>query len=125
MQTTDNHEGHHPSSDLNRPSHPQDLRTSTLTILTVTQVATTHADEEAPELDLLTIPPRWALSPLDWQAHAIDPWADHPLGVWIARCGHRLLSGTTLHDTPPGSRCPACTRWSQPQRTQDTTGTTQ
>lgn len=115
MQTTDNQEINHSSNDLSRPSYPQDLRTNTLMILTVTRVTTASTVEESPELDLLT-PPHWALSPLDGHAHAIDPWADHPFGLWIARCGHRLLSGTSLHDTPPGSRCPVCTRWSQPGR---------
>lgn len=74
------------------------------------------SDDEGHHRETRTIPPRWALCPLGWQAHAIDPGADHPFGLWIARCGHRLLGGITLHDTPPGHRCPSCTRWSQPGR---------
>lgn len=31
--------------------------------------------------------PRWGLSPLDWHAHAINEWADHPVGLYIARAG--------------------------------------
>jgi hypothetical protein len=46
--------------------------------------------------------PRWGLSPLDWHAHAIDEYADHPHGVYVARCGHRLLMGTCLNDEPSG-----------------------
>jgi hypothetical protein len=52
----------------------------------------------------LTTPPRWALCPLDWHAHAIDPNADHALGRWITRCGHRLSGGTPLYDLPRGHR---------------------
>jgi hypothetical protein len=76
-------------------------------------------DEGISEMDPLTIAPRWALSPLDWHAHAIDAGADHPLGIWIARCGHRLLGGMSLHDTPPGHRCPTCARWSTTTENQE------
>ncbi|MGH3795439.1 MAG: hypothetical protein ACRDSP_11160 [Pseudonocardiaceae bacterium] len=51
--------------------------------------------------------PRWALSPLDYRAHAVDEYADHPWGVFIALCGHRLLAGD-LSDVPPGGLCVAC-----------------
>ncbi|MDQ3274326.1 MAG: hypothetical protein M3Q39_04655 [Actinomycetota bacterium] len=51
--------------------------------------------------------PRWALSVLDFKAHAVDEDDDHPLGVFLAACGHRLLLGN-LHDTPPGGLCPGC-----------------
>jgi hypothetical protein len=61
----------------------------------------------------LTILPRWALCPLNWQAHAIDPFADHPLGLWIARCGHQLSGGTPLSDHPQGQPCSSCTKWNQ------------
>jgi hypothetical protein len=83
------------------------------------RVTDDRKDDEARDMDPLTMAPRWALSPLDWHAHAIDTWADHPLGLWIARCGHRLLGGTSLHDTPPGQRCPACARWSPTLTTGD------
>jgi hypothetical protein len=57
--------------------------------------------------------PQWGLSPLDRSAHAVDVDADHPLGAYIARCGHHLMIITTLHDQPtPGWRtCPDCARW--------------
>lgn len=51
--------------------------------------------------------PRWALSLLDFQAHAVDEHGDHPFGVFLALCGHRLLMGE-LHDNPPGGLCPGC-----------------
>lgn len=35
--------------------------------------------------------------------------ADHPIGVLIAQCGHRLMVITTLHDAPNGKRCDQCT----------------
>jgi hypothetical protein len=57
------------------------------------------------------IPPRWGLSSLDWHAHAIDEDADHPDGVYLARCGQRLFRGTSLHDEPPGWICLSCLRW--------------
>ncbi|MGH3834056.1 MAG: hypothetical protein ACRDRS_27060 [Pseudonocardiaceae bacterium] len=66
--------------------------------------------------------PRWGLSPLDRKAHAIDEDAEHPYGVYIARCGHRLLRGTTLHDEAPDWMCLSCLRWSEqprPQREED------
>ena len=59
--------------------------------------------ERKNNMDPLTVAPRWALCPLDWQVHAIDAWSDHPLGVWTARCGHRLSGGTPLYDVPKGS----------------------
>ncbi|MDQ3153987.1 MAG: hypothetical protein M3R63_20490, partial [Actinomycetota bacterium] len=51
--------------------------------------------------------PRWALSVLDVKAHAVDENDDHPLGVFIAACRHRLLRGG-LHDEPPGGLCTGC-----------------
>lgn len=62
-------------------------------------------------VDALTPAPRWALCSLDWHAHAIDPYADHPLGLWIARCGHRLSGSTPLYDHPQGQRCASCVKW--------------
>jgi len=38
MRTTDGQRIHHDSNEVSRPSHPQDLRTMTLSILTVTRV---------------------------------------------------------------------------------------
>jgi len=64
------------------------------------------------EMEFLTMTPRWALSPLDWHAHAIDPYTDHPLGLSVARCGPQLLGGTDLHDDSPIQRCPTYARWS-------------
>ncbi|MGH3711307.1 MAG: hypothetical protein ACRDRQ_25100 [Pseudonocardiaceae bacterium] len=63
--------------------------------------------------------PRWGMSPLDCKTHAIDEDPGHPYGVYLARCGHRLLKGTTLHDEAPGWICRSCLRWNEqphPQR---------
>jgi hypothetical protein len=57
---------------------------------------------------------KWGLSVLDWCSHAINERADHPIGVYVAECGHLLMMATTLHDRPPGRVCPACARWSPP-----------
>lgn len=51
--------------------------------------------------------PRWTLSVVDFNAHAVDERDDHPFGVFVALCGHRLLMGE-LHDDPPGGLCPGC-----------------
>jgi hypothetical protein len=51
---------------------------------------------------------KWGLSPLDWCSHAINEYRDHPIGVLIAECGHRLMTVTTLHDRPYGQTCEAC-----------------
>jgi hypothetical protein len=123
MRTTDNTDTQgtqHPGSEVTCPGLRQRLPTSTLTILTITRVIPgsvraiqAHGAGETPELDLRTIPPEWAVSPLDQHAHAVDAWADHPPGMWIARCGHRLSGGTPLYDVPQGEPCPRCARWSQ------------
>lgn len=55
-------------------------------------------------------PARWALSSMDWQAHAVDESADYLYGVWVARCGHRLLTVTVLHHNPTSRICPTCAR---------------
>ena len=67
------------------------------------------ADEEHP----VGIAARWGLSSLDWHAHAIDEKADHPSGVYLARCGHRLGKANTLYDDPPSRICPSCARWTE------------
>ncbi len=51
--------------------------------------------------------PRWGLSPLNWRSHAIDERRDHPIGVLIADCGHRLMT-VHLHDRPHRTPCDAC-----------------
>ena len=51
---------------------------------------------------------KWGLSPLDWRSHAIDEGGDHPIGVLIAECGHRLMIVTSMHDQPNGRPCEAC-----------------
>jgi hypothetical protein len=61
----------------------------------------------------VSIPPRWGLSSLDAHAHAIDEDVDHPYGVYVARCGHRLFMGTSLYDEPPGWICLSCLRWTE------------
>jgi hypothetical protein len=53
---------------------------------------------------------KWGLSPLDWRRHAVDERRDHPIGVYVAQCGHLLLMVTPLLSEPAGSRCEACTR---------------
>jgi hypothetical protein len=72
--------------------------------------------------DPLAMAPHWALCPLDWQAHAIDAWADHPLGVWVARCGDQLSGGTPLYDVPQEPECPSCARWSTTSEPRTRTG---
>jgi hypothetical protein len=51
---------------------------------------------------------KWGLSPLDWRNHAVDEWADHPIGVYRAHCGHLLMMVTTLLEMPYGKLCEAC-----------------
>jgi hypothetical protein len=94
MQTRDDQGKHHRTHDVRLPSHTQQPQSWEY-----------HRDS-------LITAPRWALCPLDWQAHAIDAWADHPQGVWIARCGHQLSGSTPLYDLPQGQQCPSCARWS-------------
>jgi len=62
-----------------------------------------------------SIDPRWGVSSRDWQSHAIDVDAEHPDGVYVARCGQRLVRGTSLYDEPPpgGWMCLACARWTE------------
>ena len=60
-------------------------------------------------------PLRWALSPLDFRAHAVTALDDHPIGVLIARCGHRLPMVVELDSEPPGAPCPACATAVYPQ----------
>ncbi|MGH3770000.1 MAG: hypothetical protein ACRDRW_01135 [Pseudonocardiaceae bacterium] len=57
--------------------------------------------------------PGWGVSSRDWQSHAVDVDAEHPDGVYVARCGQRLVMGASLYDEPPpgGWMCLACTRW--------------
>lgn len=52
----------------------------------------------------------WGLSILDFQAHAIDLLADHPVGVYRARCGHLLMVVTELCEQPSGRACAECER---------------
>jgi hypothetical protein len=47
---------------------------------------------------------RWALSPLDFRAHAVTEHDDHPIGVLIARCGHLLPMVCSSTQNPPGRR---------------------
>jgi len=50
----------------------------------------------------------WGISVLDWRSHAVDPYANHPSGVYTARCGHTLMAVTQLHEQPGGRICPGC-----------------
>ena len=98
MHTTDNYGKHHRNCDVSLPNATQEVPPWT------------------GPMDPLTVAPRWALCPLGWQAHAIDAWADHPPGVWIARCGHQLSGGTPLYEPSQGQVCPSCARWSATPR---------
>jgi hypothetical protein len=51
---------------------------------------------------------KWALSVLDFQHHAIDERAYHPIGVYRAQCEHLLMMIVQLHDEPYGKTCAAC-----------------
>jgi hypothetical protein len=51
---------------------------------------------------------KWGLSVLDWQHHAIEEYGDHPIGVYIAQCEHRLMSVTELNENPTGRLCESC-----------------
>ncbi|MGH3720709.1 MAG: hypothetical protein ACRDRI_18060 [Pseudonocardiaceae bacterium] len=55
--------------------------------------------------------PRWGVSSADWRAHAVDEDADHPHGVYVARCGHQLRGAATLYDEAPDWMCLSCLRW--------------
>ncbi|HWR47010.1 MAG TPA: hypothetical protein VN327_05245 [Pseudonocardiaceae bacterium] len=56
----------------------------------------------------MSIVARWGLSSLDWHAHAIDEDADHPCGVYLARCGHRPRKANTFaRPIPCTTTCPA------------------
>ncbi|MGH3832909.1 MAG: hypothetical protein ACRDRS_21125 [Pseudonocardiaceae bacterium] len=59
--------------------------------------------------------PRWGVSSLDYRAHAIDPGAEHPVGVWVAYCGQMVFPGATLYEEPPlgGVMCRPCERCQQ------------
>jgi len=57
--------------------------------------------------------PRWGVSSLDWQSHAIDEGADHPYEVYVARCGQRVFMGASLYDEAPGWMCVSCLRWTE------------
>jgi hypothetical protein len=41
----------------------------------------------------------------------IDELTHHLIGVYVARCGHRLMMLTTLHESPPSRICRSCARW--------------
>ena len=58
---------------------------------------------------------RWALSPLDFRAHAVAEFDNHPIGVLIARCGHRLPMVVELEPEPPAAPCQACAMAVAPQ----------
>ncbi len=111
MKTADEQENHHRTRDGSFPSRTKEPATKPL-IPSSRRVTDDREAKRNNDMDLLTITPRWALCPLGWQAHAVDAWADHPLGVWIARCGHRLSGGTPLYDLPQCQQCPSCARWS-------------
>jgi hypothetical protein len=53
------------------------------------------------------VPVRWAVSRVDHRWHAVDERRAHPSGVWVADCGHRVLSAG-LHERPGGRVCELC-----------------
>ncbi|MGH3856303.1 MAG: hypothetical protein ACRDR6_22995, partial [Pseudonocardiaceae bacterium] len=57
--------------------------------------------------------PHWGVSSQDWQSHSIDEDAEHPDGVYVARCGQRLVKSTTLYGEAPGWMCLSCLRWTE------------
>ena len=111
----------HSTDDQASQHHTRDVSLPVQTQLSAVKSAPDHSRHGADDyetarnndMDALMMAPRWALCPLGWQAHAIDAWADHPPGVWIARCGHQLSGGTPLYDVPQGHACPSCARWSR------------
>jgi hypothetical protein len=87
---------------------PDHARALARWLLTVAEQAELHSEVTSPPA-----PPRWVLSPRTWTSHAVDPAADHPVGTWIARCGHQISARFGLQDEPPGYCCPTCVRWTQ------------
>ncbi|MEO7194835.1 MAG: hypothetical protein ABIZ05_08440 [Pseudonocardiaceae bacterium] len=57
--------------------------------------------------------PRWGVSSQDWQSHAINVDAEHPDGMYVARCGQRLVRDITLYNDAPGWLCVSCLRWTR------------
>lgn len=54
-------------------------------------------------------PPRWAVSPIDLDAHLLLANGDHPPGALGARCGVVLPVLAAQYGEPPGPRlCPRC-----------------
>ena len=112
MHTTDDQASLHYTHDVSLPGQTKEPAVKPV-IHSSQHLASDHEAGRNNDMDVLSIAPRWALCPLGWQAHAIDAWADHPVGVWIARCGHQLSGGTPLYDVPQGQPCPSCARWSR------------
>jgi hypothetical protein len=50
---------------------------------------------------------RWALSPLDFLAHALTD-GQQPPDVLVSRCGQRLPRVIEEHADPPGAICLPC-----------------
>jgi len=63
----------------------------------------------------------WGVSSLDWRSQAIDEDADHPYGVYVARCGQRVFMGASLYDEAPGWMCLACLRQTEQWNTGEVT----
>ena len=45
-------------------------------------------------------------------ARAVDIDADHPYGVYVTPCGHRLGMVVSPHDGPPERIWMSCAHWS-------------
>ena len=66
-------------------------------------VPTPSPDQQSADL-------KWGISVLYWHAHAVNIGINHPIGVYVAFCGHLLMMVTKLHDAPPTRViCPVCT----------------
>lgn len=51
----------------------------------------------------------WGLSILDFQRHAVDELAEHPIGCYRAQCGHLADEVVSLSPDAFGDRCAECT----------------
>lgn len=51
---------------------------------------------------------RWALSPLDYRAHAVTDATGGPPGGMVARCGHHLPVAAGLDEVPRAALCAGC-----------------
>lgn len=50
----------------------------------------------------------WGFSPFDFRVHLVAADGDAPLGVLLARCGHRVPAAAGVDETFRGASCAAC-----------------